>query len=58
MKQLLGSSPFTSIIGFLIAGLTAAQTLLQSGTTNYFQIGIAALVAILGRVAADSNQSK
>lgn len=59
MKSILfGSSPITSIIGYLIAGLTAAQTLLQSGNTNYIQIGIAALIAILGRVTADASQVK
>lgn len=55
MKTILGNSPITTIVGLALAGLTAAQTLLQQGQTNYYQIGMAALMAILGRVAADSN---
>lgn len=55
MKSLLGSSPLTSIIGYLLAGLTAAQTLLQAGQTNWIQIAGAILIAIIGRVAGDSK---
>jgi hypothetical protein len=55
MKTILGTSPITTIVGFLLAGLTAAQTLLSQGNTNWYQIGVAALMAILGRVAADAN---
>ena len=55
MKTLLGSSPITSILGAVIAALTAGQTLLSAGTTNYYQVGIAVLVALLGRFAADAS---
>lgn len=53
-KNLLGANPITSIIGYLLAGLTTADALLKSGDTNYLQIGIAVGLAILGRVSADS----
>jgi len=55
MGKLLGSSPLTTIIGIILAGLTAAQTLLQAGQTNWLQIVSAVLIAVFGRLAADSN---
>lgn len=57
MKQILGNHPITSIVGYLLAGLTAADALLKSGNTNYIEVAGAALVAILGRVAADEKSS-
>lgn len=57
MKTLLGNSPVTTIVGLALAGLTTADALLKTGSTNYIQIGVAALMAILGRVAADSNST-
>lgn len=56
-KTLLGENPLTSIVGYLLAGLTTADALLKSGDTNYIQIGIAVALAILGRVSADSLNS-
>jgi hypothetical protein len=55
MKTLLGNHPLTSIVGYALAGLTTADALFKSGNTNYLQIGMAVLLAVLGRVAADSN---
>lgn len=45
----------TSIVGYLLAGLTTADALLKAGNSTYVQIGIAVLLAVLGRVAADTN---
>lgn len=57
MKSLfLGSSPLTSIAGYLLAGLTTADALLKGGETDWRKIGIAVSIAILGRVCADANQ--
>lgn len=59
MKQILGNSPFTSLIGYALAGLTAADALTKAGATNWLQIAGAAVIAIFGRVSADSrNQPK
>lgn len=55
MKTLLGNHPMTSIVGYLLAGLTVADAALKSGNTNYVQIAVGVLLAILGRVSADSN---
>lgn len=58
MKNIFGSNPITSIAGYLLAGLYAAQELLKSGEHNYWNIGIAVGIAVLGRVAGDSNNTK
>lgn len=55
MKTLLGANPITSICGYLLAGLTTADALLKSGGKSYLQIGVAVFLAVLGRVAADTN---
>ena len=57
MKAILGNSPLTSIAGYIVAGLTVAQTMLNDpGHPSYLQIGIAVAIAILGRVSEDSNK--
>lgn len=62
MKQIastiFGKFPVTSIVGYLLAGLTAADELLKAGETNYLKIATAALLAILGRYSADSTKAK
>lgn len=58
LNTIFGKFPVTSVVGYLLAGLTAADELLKSGETNYFKIGISVLLAVLGRVAADSNKVK
>ena len=50
MKALLGNSPWTSVLGYVIAGLQLWQEYIKAGETNYFVIASAILVAILGRV--------
>lgn len=53
MKILLGGNPLTSIAGYLVAGLVVAQNYLDKGETNWWKIGIAVGIAILGRLSAD-----
>lgn len=57
MKNILGSNPITTIAGIVVAGLMVAQDFVTKGETNYWKIGIAVAIAILGRVAGDSNNS-
>ena len=57
MKKILGSNPFTSAAGYLVAGLMVAQTLLEAGETNWLKISIAVAIAILGRISADTQNS-
>jgi hypothetical protein len=57
MKHILGSNPFTSIAGYLVAGLMVVQTLITAGETDWLKIGIAAAIAILGRVSGDTQNS-
>lgn len=57
MKHILGSNPLTTIAGFIVAGLMAAQTLMAAGETNWLNIAIATAIAILGRVSGDSQNS-
>lgn len=57
MKNILGSNPLTSIAGILVAGLLVAQDLVIKGETSAWKIGIAVAIAVLGRVAGDSNNS-
>lgn len=56
MKFIFGSNPITSVIGYVIAGLTVAQDLMQSGETSAWKIGLAVALAVLGRVSADSGK--
>lgn len=53
--NILGKSPFTSIAGYIVAGLMVAQELLGKGETSYWKIGIAVAIAVLGRVSADAG---
>lgn len=58
MKPLLGSSPWTTLLGFLVGALTYLQT---SGATvpttkaDLVALGLSAALAGLGRMAADSK---
>lgn len=59
MKSIfLGSNPVTSIIGYIVAGLTVAQDLIQQGETSAWKIALAVALAVLGRVASDSGQQQ
>lgn len=55
MKYILGNSPITSIIGYLTAGLLAAQEVITTGETNWGKIVLAVCIAVLGRVSADAR---
>jgi hypothetical protein len=57
MKKILGSNPLTSAAGLIVAGLLVAKTMLAAGETNYWNIGIAVAIAVLGRVAGDTQNS-
>ena len=54
----LGSNPITTIAGYLLAGLHVANDLLTKGITSGWQIAIPVAIAILGRVAGDSTNTK
>lgn len=56
MKSVLGESWKTSLIGALLAGLMVVQELLAKEEVSYTKIGIAVLIAVLGRVAADAQK--
>jgi VanZ family protein len=56
MKFILGNSPITSILGYLIAGLVVVEQSLQAGETSWFAIAVAVLTALLGRKAADAEK--
>ena len=58
LSTIFGKFPVTSIVGYLLAGLTALDEILKSGETNYFKIASAVLLAVFGRYAADSNKVK
>jgi len=51
--KLLGPSPLTSIIGYLLAALAVIHPLLQAGSTDVLTILTALFTALFGRVAAD-----
>jgi hypothetical protein len=53
LGKLLGPSPITTIIGYVLAILTVIQPLLKAGTTDLFTIISAVFTALLGRAAAD-----
>ena len=56
MKTILGDSPLTTIIGLLIAALTATQNLFDNGGhPTVVQIIAAAAIAIFGRFTAQSK---
>lgn len=63
MKQILGKFPITSIIGYVIAGLSLAQTLIPAWTdpvthsVNWIQVLIGVAAGALGRNAADGNNT-
>lgn len=58
MKLLFGSNPLTTIAGYILAGLYAAQTVMTTGFTHWYDIAIPVAIAILGRVAGDTTTQK
>jgi hypothetical protein len=58
MKQLLlGKSTWTSVVGYLLAALMVIDEMIKAGETSYVKIGIAALIAVLGRISADAGKA-
>lgn len=55
MKQIFGSSPRSSIAGYLLAGLMILQEMSATGVTNWTKIAIAVAIAVLARVVKDSD---
>ena len=55
MKNILGTSPITTIIGMAIAALMIIQEETTAGETDTKQIVVAILIALLGRVVKDSD---
>jgi len=52
----LGSDLKTSVIGYIIAGLQAYDTISQT-TQDYKQIALAVAIAIFGRFASDTRNT-
>ena len=57
-KIFLGSNPLTSTAGYLLAGLYAAKIALASNPSHWYEIALPVGIAILGRVAGDSQNTK
>lgn len=59
--MIFGANPRTSIVGYLLAILTAIKPLMEDSTVNWSTIVATAfsaiITAIFGRVAADSTKS-
>lgn len=56
-KIFIGHNPLTTLAGYALAGLYAAQAALQAGTTKWHQIALPVAIAIFGRVAGDTNNT-
>ena len=56
MKTLFGESWHTTVSGLVLAGLTVAQDLINTGVTSPWKIAIAVAIAVLGRVAGDEKK--
>lgn len=53
----LGKNPITSIIGYVLAGLTSFQMYFKPGI-QWYEWGVPVIIAILGRVSTDFNNIK
>jgi hypothetical protein len=51
----MNNSWITTILGALLALVVAIQPLITTGEINWGQVGIAALIALLGYFAKDAN---
>lgn len=62
MKELksffIGEHHFSSIAGYVVAGLTVLQSLHEKGVVDSYTIILSVSLAILGRVAADGSKTK
>lgn len=54
--KILGESPWTSIVGYVTAGLMVLENLLKTGETSWVKIAVAVCIAVFGRIAADANK--
>lgn len=54
--KLLGDSPWTSIIGYLLLILTVIHEYMKAGETDWMTMGVGVLMALLGRKASDSSK--
>lgn len=61
-EMILGTNPRTSIVGYLLAILTAIKPLMEDSTVTWSTIVATAfsaiITAIFGRVAADAPKAK
>jgi hypothetical protein len=57
-KVIFGKHFISSAAGYIVAGLQAYQAATQDGVTTIADIGIMVGIAVLGRVAADSDKVK
>jgi hypothetical protein len=55
MKKVFGSSPITTIVALVLAGLFAYQAVTEKGETDKTKIIIAVCIAVLGRFMKDSD---
>jgi hypothetical protein len=55
MKNILGSSPVSSIAGYFLAGLLILQEMTSEGETSWTKISVAIAIAVLGRIAKDGH---
>ena len=58
LKTLLGNNPRTTIAGAVLAGLFVLQTELKHGISHWYDVAIPVVIAILGRLSADSQNTK
>lgn len=55
LKKVLGNSPVTSVMGYVLAILTVVHPLLEAGTTDVTTILMAVVTATFGRKASDGK---
>jgi hypothetical protein len=54
----IGRNPLTTIAGAVLAGVMALQTALSTNPTHWYDWVIPVTIAVLGRVAGDTNNTK
>lgn len=57
MQSILGSSWKTTVVGAILAGLTVYKEFLDKGEVSTSQIIVAVVIAVLGRLMADSSKT-
>ena len=57
LNFILGKNPITSIIGYVLAGLTSFQMYFKPGI-KWYEWVVPVIIAILGRVSTDFNNTK